>query len=126
MSLFIAVQLHRWGQLRESELLALYVTSLVSLLTNYDGTQSVIRLNYFKGMGAYSRDPQTGTYRVHPEHMPAAIESLAEKLLRFQGDGDYEGVLAFIDRYGRPDEELKLDIDRIASARLPLGLWLEH
>lgn len=126
VGLFMALQLFRWGQLKEEELLALYVTSLVSQLYNSDGTQAVMHLNYFLERGAYSRDPRTGTYQVHAERMPVAIESLAEKLLRFQGEGDRAGVQAFMKRYGRPDESLKQDIARMDSAGLPLGLQLSN
>ncbi len=58
--------------------------------------------------------------------MQAAVNTLADRLLRFQGDGDYEGAKAFVERYGRPDEDLKRDIDRIDTANLPLGLVVEH
>jgi hypothetical protein len=125
VGLFIASQLHRWGRISESQLRELYVTALVRLLYNYDGVQSVTRLNYFKERGAYSRDPKTGTYRVHPEHMTAAIKSLAEQLLRFQGDSDYQGARAFLARDGQPDEDLQRDIERLEAAKLPLGILLE-
>jgi hypothetical protein len=126
VGLFIASQLHRWGRISKSQLRALYVTALVRLLYNFDGVQSVTRLNYFKERGAYSRDPKKGTYRVHPEHMSAAIESLTERLLRLQGDGDYEGARAFLARYGRPDEDLQRDIERLKAAKLPLGILLKE
>jgi hypothetical protein len=126
VGLFIATQLNSQGQITDEELLAIYVTSLVSLLDNCYGRQSVMRLNFFKEMGAYSRDKQTGTYRVHAEKMPKAIEKLTEKLLRLQGDGDYAGAAAFIDQHGQPDDELKIDMERMDSAGLPLGITLNQ
>lgn len=126
LSLHMANRLHRWGRISEDRLLALYVTSLVSLLYNYDGRQSAVRLNYFKEMGAYSRDSRTGTYRVHLERMPAAIEALAEKLLRIQSRGDYRCTVALMQEYGQPDEGLQIDIDRMDRARLPVALRLER
>ena len=125
VGLFIATQLHHWGHLSEPKLRDLYVTALVRLLYNYDGPQSVTRLNYFKERGAYSRDPKTGTYRIHPERMRPAIESLAERLLRLQGDGDYKGAQVFLARYGQTDEDLQHDIERLEAAKLPLGILLE-
>jgi hypothetical protein len=126
VGLFIATQLHRWGLLSEPKLRDLYVTALVRLLYNYDGVQSVTRLNYFKERGAYSRDPKTGTYRVHPDHMSAAIKFLTERLLRLQGDGDYKGAQAFLARYGQPDMDLQRDIENLEAAKLPLGILLEE
>jgi hypothetical protein len=126
LSLFIANQLSHWGELSEADLRAIYVSSLVSLLDNSEGRQAIMRLNYFKEKGAYARDSGTGTYRVNMEQLPAAIESLAEKLLRFQGDGDYEGAAEFLERYGRPDEALQDDIRRMNTASLPVALLLER
>jgi hypothetical protein len=125
VGLFIATQLHHWGLLSEPKLRDLYVTALVRLLYNYDGVQSVARLNYFKERGAYSRDANTGTYRVHTERIQPAVEALSERLLRFQGDGDYQGAQTFLARYGQPDEDLVHDIKRMETAKLPLGLLLE-
>lgn len=115
-------QLYEWGLMNDDELRAGYITALVRLLYNCDGRHSVARLNVFKEAGAYSRDANTGTYRVNVDAMPAAINSLAAQILRLQGDGDYAGAKAFLDQYGRPDDELKHDMDRIDAARLPLGL----
>jgi hypothetical protein len=112
--------------MRESDLLAVFVSSLLNLLYNYEGRQSIARLNFFKERGAYSRDRQTGTYRVHPERMLESIESLLGILLRLQGDGNYDGARDFFERYGRPDYDLEEDIERIESARLPLGIVQER
>jgi hypothetical protein len=122
----IAIHLHGWGMMEETDLIAVFVSSLLNLLYNYEGRQSISRLNYFKERGAYSRDHRTGTYRVHLDCMREAVESLLEKLLRLQGDGDYEGALEFFERYGRPDYDLEEDIERIESARLPLGIVQER
>jgi len=121
VGLWIAAQQHRAGHMSAEAVLALYVTALVAALYNYDGRQSVLQLNVFKDAGAYSRDATTGVYRVHPEHMPAAIEALTNRLLRLQGDGDYQGALALFAEKGQPEEALQSDIQRIEAAQLPLG-----
>ena len=126
VGLFIATQLNRQGQISDEDLLAIFVTSLVSLLDNCYGRQSILRLNFFKETGAYSRDKQTGAYRVHADKMPETIEKLTGILLRLQGDGNYDEAAAFIDRYSQPDEELKLDMERMDSAGLPQGIMLEN
>lgn len=126
VGLFIANRLNRWGQMSEDNLFAIYLSSLVSLLYNCDSHQSVIRMNFFREMSAYSRDKQSGTYRVHVEKMPEAIEKLTEKLLLVQIEGDYGIAKEFIEQYGEPDDELKLDMKRMDSANIPLGITLEH
>jgi Peptidase family M49 len=125
VGLWLATRLNAWGRMSEEELNALYVTSLVSLFYNFDARQSILRLNYFMQRGAYSRDVGTGTYRVHSEHMPAAIESLSNRLLSLQGDGDYRGAQDLLADYALPNPELRLDLERIQAARLPLGILIE-
>jgi len=84
-----------------------------------------MRMNFFKEMGAYSRDEQTGTYRVHIEKMPEAVEKLTEELFLLQINADYEKAREFVKKYGSPDEDLKLDAERMDSAKIPLGIMLE-
>lgn len=126
LSLNMIGQLHEWGYVSKSDLRDLYVTSLVQLLYNGDSQQSIMWLNFFKELGAYSRDDQTGTYRVNLEHVQAAANALAERLLQIQGDGDYESARSFLDHYGCADEDLKHDDARIDDANLPLGLVVEQ
>jgi hypothetical protein len=126
VGLFIAKQLKDWGQMTEDNLFDIYVSSLVSLLYNCDARQSIVRMNFFKEMKAYSRDEQSGTYRVHAEKMQEAIEKLTEKILHLQIDGDYEKATDFIEEYGRLDDELKFDMERMDSAGLPLGITLKQ
>ena len=126
LSLVMMSQLHQWGYASKNDLYDVYVTSLVKLLYNSDGRQSVLWLNFFKEMGAYSRDDQTGTYRVNMDHVQAAAKRLADRLLRFQGNGDYDGAKVFIERFSRPDEDLIRDNQRIDSANLPQSLDVEQ
>lgn len=125
VGLFIANQLRQWGELTDDDLKDVYISSLVSLLWNCEARQSIMRMNFFKEMGAYSMDEQTGTYRVHVEKMPKAVEKLTEELFRLQIDGDYEKAREFMEEYSRPDDKLKLDIERMDSAEIPLGIALE-
>ena len=125
VGLWLATRLHGWGRMSAEDLLALYVTSLVGLFYNFDARQSLLRLNYFMEKGAYSREADTGTYRVHPEHMPAAIEALSNRLLCLQADGDYRGAQELLEEYALPSPEQRLDLERIQEARLPVGILIE-
>ena len=115
LSLFVITQLNQPGKFSEGELNEVYITFLANLLRNSDSRQALMQLNFFKKMGAYARDANTKTYRVNLDRMPAAITALSERLLHFQGDGDYAGAQAFMDRYAEPDEDLKDDIEQLAS-----------
>lgn len=126
VGLFIAIQLNRLGELTDKDLADIYISSLVSLLYNSDARQSVVRMNFFKKIGAYSRDKHAGAYRIHTEKMPDAVELLTENLLHLQITGNYEKAREFMEEYGKQDDELKLDMERMDSAKIPLGIILKH
>jgi len=90
------------------------------------GRANVARFNYFQEMGAFSRDPATGTYRVDVERTLEAMNSLSERILRFQGDGDYDGVVAFMAEYGNIRPQLQADLDRLAAAGIPVDIMYEQ
>lgn len=125
LSLFMMSRLYRWGHVSRNDLRDVCVTSLVKHLWHY-GPQSVVWLNFGRERGAYTRNANTGTYRVNLEQMLTAAGNLAGQLLRFQGDGDYAGVQAFVERYTRPGGDLERDNERIEGANLPLGLVVEQ
>ncbi len=124
LSLVVMNYLNRIGDVSEADLHAVYISGLAHLLRLWDTRQAVVQLNFFREMRAYSRDAGTQTYRVQIDRMQEAINMLAERLLRYQGDGDYDGAHELVDRYGRPDEDLVADMQRFASAGHPIEIAL--
>ena len=90
------------------------------------GRANVARFNYFQEMGAFTRDEATGTYRVDLDRTLEAMNSLSERILRFQGDGDYDGVVAFMEEYGSIRPQLQEDLDRLAAAGIPVDIAYEQ
>jgi len=90
------------------------------------GRANMIRFNFFSEMGAFTRDEATGTYRADYDMMIEAMNTLTGKILRFQGDGDYEGVAAFVDEYARVPEQLQADLDRLADEGIPVDIVFEQ
>ena len=86
----------------------------------------MIRFNFFKEFGAFSKDETTGTYRVDFDKMKEAMDALSEKILTLQGDGDYDGVAALVAEKGSIDAELQADLDRLASAGIPVDIVFEQ
>jgi hypothetical protein len=86
------------------------------------GRANVARFNFFQEMGAFERDEVTGTYRVDFENTLEAMNTLSEKILTYQGDGDYEGVVAFMEEYGEIRPQLQADLDRLAAAGIPVDI----
>ncbi len=58
--------------------------------------------------------------------MKQATAALAERILRLQGDGDYEVAKAFVAEYSVRDEQLKADLARVAAAGIPVDIVFEQ
>lgn len=84
-----------------------------------NGRSNIVQLGVFQELGAVTRDPLDGTYRVDVPKMQQAFEALAEKLLRLQGDGDYEGSLAFFPKRPAIVPALQADLDHLATMDIP-------
>ena len=76
-------------------------------------------------IGAW-RDPESGRYRVDMERMRDAMNALSGRILTFQGDGDYDGVAAFVQQYGNIGPELQGDLDRVNEAGIPVDVVFEQ
>ena len=110
-----------------------YATFLASIFrsirfgsSSAHGRANLVRFNFFKEEGAFTRDEEAGTYRADPEQMRAAVDALSEQILRLQGDGDYDAVSAFVERYGTMDAQLQEDLDRLATAGIPVDIVYEQ
>ncbi len=133
LGLFMMTKLREQGEVTEGKLEDNYVTFLASIFrsirfgaTSAHGRANLARFNFFREQGAFTRDPQTATYRADFEKMGAAMNALSEKILRFQGDGDYEGVAEFMNRMARIGPGLASDLERLAEAGIPVDIVFEQ
>ncbi len=129
LGLYIITELHRQGELGDSDLMDNYVTFLASIFRSIrfgaasaHGIANTIRFNFFQEQGAFSRDDATGAYRINGDQVKAAVAALSERILRYQGDGDYSGVVAFVEQYGRIGTVLQQDLDRLSTAGIPVDI----
>jgi len=133
LGLYMITQLIERGELEDASLKDHYVTFMAGIIrsirfgsSSAHGRANLMRFNYFKEQGAFSRDPSTNTYRVDFDRMGEAIDSLSEKILTIQGDGDYDAAKAMMERLGRLDEHLKSDLARIAAKGIPTDIIFEQ
>ena len=117
------------GEIAEGELIDNYVTFLAGIFrsirfgaTSAHGRANMVRFNFFAEHGAFSRDPQTGTYRANPDAMGQAVSDLSRLLLTLQGDGDYAGANALLEEKGVIGPELQADLDRLSAASIPVDI----
>ncbi len=133
LGLYMVTKLHEQGEFGERDLLDNYVTFMSSIFRSIrfgsedaHGRANLIRFNFFKEHGAFARDEATGTYRVDPEKLAAAMDALSEKILVLQGDGDYAAVTAFVETYAQEGETLRVDLDRLAAQGIPVDVIFEQ
>jgi hypothetical protein len=129
LGLHMVQALSEGGNLDDEDVSHNYVTFLASLFRSVrfgaadaHGRANIASFNYLAQSGAFTRDDATGRYSVDPEKFKAGIESLAEKILRLQGDGDYDGVGKFYDDYGRISPTLSQDLAKLRTKGIPVDV----
>ena len=133
LGLYMVTKLHEQGELGGGDLMDNYVTFLAGIFrsirfgaSSAHGIANLLRFNFFKQAGAFSRDEKTGTYAVNLDQMEQAVSALSEKILRLQGDGDYEGAAAFVAEMGVTGPVLGEELRRISSAGIPVDVVFEQ
>ncbi|HUH54184.1 MAG TPA: Zn-dependent hydrolase [Rhodanobacter sp.] len=133
LGLYMVAKLADKGELDKSKLMDNYVTFLAGILrsvrfgaSDAHARANMVRFNYFKQQGAFTRDDKTGRYRVDFDKMTAAMSSLSAKLLTIQGDGDYDAAKQLTDQLGAADAKLAGDLNRLAEANIPVDIRFEQ
>ncbi len=133
LGLYLVEWLADKGELDESKLMDNYVTFLAGIFrsvrfgaSDAHGKANMVRFNFFSQMGAFSRDPTTGQYRVDPIKMRAAVKALAAKLLMVQGDGDYAAAKKLTDEQGVIEPQLHADLGRLSKDDIPIDIVFDQ
>jgi hypothetical protein len=133
LGLYMITQLRAQGAIEEGELMDNYVTFMASIFrsvrfgaSSAHGKANMIRFNYFQRHGAFERDGETGTYKVNPEKMEEAMNSLSNVILTLQGNGDKAGVEELMKQMGNIEEQLQSDLDLLSSMGIPVDIIFEQ
>ncbi|MFK7781021.1 dipeptidyl-peptidase 3 family protein [Psychroserpens sp.] len=131
LGLYMIQQLNAKGELKE-DLKDNMVTFMAGIFrsvrfgaSSAHGKANMIRFNFFKEQGAFSRN-EDGTYKVDFDKMITAMEKLSNKILTLQGNGDYEGVSNLVAESGIISPELQADLDRLSDANIPVDVVFEQ
>ncbi|WP_460219849.1 dipeptidyl-peptidase 3 family protein [Psychroserpens sp. MEBiC05023] len=89
------------------------------------GKANMIRFNFFKEKGAFTRNAD-GTYKVNFDKMETAMRDLSSLILTLQGNGDYDGVAQLVAEKGVISAELQADLDRLSEASIPVDVVFEQ
>lgn len=132
LGLFMVTSLLESGELTEGQLEDYYVTFMASIFrsvrfgaSSAHGKANMLRFNFFKEMGAFTRE-SSGQYRVNIDKMKQAMKALTQKILQLQGDGDYEATARFIDEMGIVGPQLQADLERVNRAGIPTDIVFEQ
>ena len=131
LGLYMVQQLHKKGEI-EGDMKDYMTTFMASIFrsvrfgaSSAHGKANMIRFNFFKEKGAFSRN-EDGTYIVNYDNMILAMKDLSNVILTLQGNGDYDGVGALVAAKGVISEELQSDLDRLSSASIPVDVVYEQ
>ena len=129
LGLYMITKLYEKGEIDNGQLLDNYVTFMTSIFrsirfgaSSAHGRANMVRFNFFSEMGAFSRDLESGLYSINAENMQKAMNALSEKLLRLQGDGDYQGAKDLLTSQGKIGETLQADLDKLTAANIPVDV----
>jgi hypothetical protein len=133
LGLYMITRLHQQGELADAALEDNYVTFLAGIFrsirfgaSSAHGRANAAQFSYFQERGAFTRDSASGRYRVDHPKMRAAVDAMAEQILRFQGDGDYAGVTSFMTERGAISPSLQQDLDRLSKLGIPVDVTFEQ
>jgi hypothetical protein len=133
LGLYMVRELDRARELGAGhELRQNYVSFLASLFrsvrfgaSSAHGRANVAAFNFLAERGAFARGAD-GKWRVDFDKMEAAMTELTRTILTLQGDGDYDGVVAFETRYGTIGAQLQADLDRLSAKGIPVDVLFEQ
>ncbi|MFT4929872.1 MAG: hypothetical protein ACI8WB_006007 [Phenylobacterium sp.] len=128
LGLYMITQLLEKGAISEGQLKDYYTTFLAGTFrsirfgaSSAHGKANMVRFNFFKEKGAFSRDA-SGLYRVNMVKMGEAMNALSNLLLTMQGNGDYDGISHLMATKGNIGPQLASDLARIGDANIPVDI----
>ncbi len=131
VGLYMVEQLLKKGEL-QGDIKDFYTTFIASIFRSVrfgagdaHGIANMIRFNYFKEHGAFSRQ-EDGTYKVNFKQMRTAVDSLSNLILTLQGNGDYDGVAKLVKEKGKIGTQLKEDLNQLKDADIPVDIIFDQ
>jgi hypothetical protein len=67
------------------------------------GMGTLLQYNFIREQGGFVYDENSAQFHVDEDKIRGSITKLAQALLILEGDGNYENVVLFLDRFGKPD-----------------------
>lgn len=133
LGLYMVSELYKSGDLTEGKIMDNYVTFLAGIFrsvrfgaSSAHGKANMVRFNFFKELGAFSRNESNGRYSVNFDKMTIAMNELSKLILTLQGDGDYDGAVKLLATKGIITEQLAADLALLEKANIPVDIVFEQ
>lgn len=132
LGLYMVTRLLEQGEISEGTLEDFYITFMAGIFrsvrfgaSSAHGKANMIRFNFFKEQGAFTRN-EAGQYKVNMDKMTTAIASLSQEILKLQGNGDYDAARRFAEEMGFVGEVLSADLQRVNQQGIPTDIVFEQ
>jgi hypothetical protein len=132
LGLYMVEQLLNKGEITEGTIEDYYITFMAGIFrsvrfgaSSAHGKANMIRFNFFKEQGAFSKNEQ-GLYKVNMDKMAVAMKNLSNLILTLQGDGDYQKVDQLIATHGDIKAELQADLEKLSQANIPVDVTFKQ
>ena len=131
LGLYLVQELHKKGELTADmrDYMTTFMASIFRSIrfgaSSAHGKANMIRFNFFKEKGAFTRN-NDGTYTVNYDKLAIAMEDLTKVILTLQGDGDYDAVAVLVKKSGVIGVELQADLDRLTDNNIPVDVVFEQ
>ncbi|MDV7187083.1 Zn-dependent hydrolase [Lutibacter sp. TH_r2] len=131
LGLYMVQQLHKKGEI-DGDMKDYMTTFMAGIFrsvrfgaSSAHGKANMIRFNFFKEKGAFSKN-EDGTYKVDYDKMEVAMKDLSNLILTLQGNGDYDGVLKLVEEKGIIPADLQADLDKLSEQNIPVDVIFEQ
>ena len=131
LGLYLVQELHKKGELTADmkDYMTTFMASIFRSIrfgaSSAHGKANMIRFNFFKEKGAFTRN-EDGTYTVIYDKLAGAMEELTQVILTLQGDGDYDGAAKLVAESGVINATLQADLDRLSAKNIPVDVVFEQ
>jgi hypothetical protein len=90
------------------------------------GKANMIRFNYFAKMNAFTKDKETGKYKINFDNFQKAVDALSNEILTIQGDGDYKRASELVENMAVIDENLQKELDELQLKGIPVDVIFDQ
>jgi hypothetical protein len=126
--LFIIKKLREMGLITEGTMEQNYITYVAGIFRSVrfgaasaHAKANLLAFNHFMEKGAVERK-ENGKYFIHVDKMPEAVESLLNKILTIQGDGNYDAAKKWLEKDAVMPDFMKKDLEKVNQSGIPVDI----